>query len=232
MGRIRATKRETTQRLLGATMGLSDARWQEPSRLAGWTRAHIATHLARNAEGLTRVARAVVEHRDVPMLYDSAEDRDRAIERGSERSGLELQIDLDTTAGMLNRTFDGLETFPPGTAVHLTDEVTVDATDLPALRLAELCLHHVDLDLGFTVDDLPEIAARTLLEWVCFRLRHRSEVPAMRIVSDSGLTDRIGGTGFATTVHGPDGALAGWLSGRCGTDRLAGADQLAVPMLV
>jgi maleylpyruvate isomerase len=50
----------------------------------------------------------------------------------------------------------------------------------------------------------------------------------MRIVSDSGLTDRIGGVGFATTVHGPDGALAGWLSGRGGTERLADFDEVNV----
>ena len=165
-------------------------------------------------------------------LYPSDELRDRDIERGSERAGLQLQIDLDTTAGSLNTTFDALDDMEPGTAVWLTNDIRVDVTDLPALRLAEIALHHVDLDLGMTVDDLPDVSARTLLEWVCFRLRDRPEVPAMRIVSDSGLTDRIGGVGFATTVHGPDGALAGWLSGRGGTERLAGADQLAVPMLI
>lgn len=229
---IRTAKREATQRLLGATMGLSDEEWQAPSRLAGWTRAHIATHIARNAEALETVTRAVVAGREVPRRYPSDEVRDRDIERGSERTGVELQIDLDTTAGSLNATFDSLEGMEPGTAVWLTDDIRVDATDPPALRLAEIALHHVDLDLGMTVDDLPVVASRTLLEWVCFRLRDRPEVPAMRIVSDSGLTDRIGGVGFATTVHGPDGALAGWLSGRGGTERLAGADQLAVPMLI
>lgn len=229
---IRAAKREATQRLLGATMGLSDDEWQAPSRLAGWTRAHIATHIARNAEAFEAVTKAVITNQKVPHLYPSDELRDRDIERGSERAGLQLQIDLDTTAGSLNTTFDALDDMEPGTAVWLTNDIRVDVTDLPALRLAEIALHHVDLDLGMTVDDLPDVSARTLLEWVCFRLRDRPEVPAMRIVSDSGLTDRIGGVGFATTVHGPDGALAGWLSGRGGTERLAGADQLAVPMLI
>ena len=229
---IRAAKREATQRLLGATMGLSDDEWQAPSRLAGWTRAHIATHIARNAEAFEAVTKAVVAHQEVPHLYPSDELRDRDIERGAERTGLQLQIDLDTTAGSLNATFDALDDMEPGTAVWLTNDIRVDITDLPALRLAEIALHHVDLDLGMTVDDLPDVPARTLLEWVCFRLRDRPEVPAMRIVSDSGLTDRIGGVGFATTVHGPDGALAGWLSGRGGTERLTGADQLAVPMLI
>ncbi|MGK2309484.1 maleylpyruvate isomerase family mycothiol-dependent enzyme [Cutibacterium sp. V970] len=213
-------------------MGLSDEEWQAPSRLAGWTRAHIATHIARNAEALEAVTKAVVADHEVPRLYPSDEIRDRDIERGSERTGVELQIDLDTTAGSLNTTFDSLEDMAPGTAVWLNDDIRVDTTDLPALRLSEIALHHVDLDLGMTVNDLPDVASRTLLEWVCFRLRDRPEVPAMRVVSDSGLVDRIGGVGFATTIHGSDGALAGWLSGRGGTSRLAGADQLAVPMLI
>ncbi|MDO4411672.1 maleylpyruvate isomerase family mycothiol-dependent enzyme [Cutibacterium sp.] len=213
-------------------MGLSDEEWQAPSRLAGWTRAHIATHIARNAEALEAVAKAIVAGHKAPRLYPSDEIRDRDIERGSERDGVELQIDLDTTAGSLNAAFDSLDDVEPGTAVWLTDDIRVDATDLPALRLAEIALHHIDLDLGMTVDELPDVAARTLLEWVCFRLRDRSEVPAIRVVSDSGLIDRIGGVGFATTVHGPDGALAGWLSGRGGTARLTGTDQLVVPMLI
>ena len=64
---IRAAKREATQRLLGATMGLSDDEWQAPSRLAGWTRAHIATHIARNAEAFEAVTKAVI----TCLLYTS-----------------------------------------------------------------------------------------------------------------------------------------------------------------
>ena len=100
-------------------MGLSDDEWQAPSRLAGWTRAHIATHIARNAEAFETVTKAVITNQKVPHLYPSDELRDRDIERGSERAGLQLQIDLDTTAGSLNTTFDALDDMEPGTAVWL-----------------------------------------------------------------------------------------------------------------
>lgn len=230
MAEVRAVKLEATQRLLGSTMGISDEQWQSPSRLPGWTRAHVATHLARNADALARLVRAVSrgEH---PPLYPSIADRDFEIERGSERDGLDLQIDLDTSAGRLHEAFDQLTALEGPTPVELAAGLVVDATQLPAVRLAEVLLHHVDLDVGFGIRDVPGRAARWLLEWVCFRLQHRPGTPAMRIVSASGLMERVGGSGFATTIHGSDADLAGWLSGRGDTEGLSGADSIALPLL-
>ncbi len=227
---VRSAKLEATQRLLGSTMGISDDQWQSPSRLPGWTRAHVATHLARNADALTHLVEELVEGRQVP-LYPSMSERDQEIERGSERDGLALQIDLDTSAGRLHEAFNLLERVPTATPVTLAPDVMVDADQLPAARLAEVLLHHLDLDVGFSLEDVSPEAARWLLAWVCFRLRHRTSAPAMRIVSDSGLTDRIGGSGYATTVRGSDAALAGWLSGRTASDQLRGARNLALPLL-
>ena len=42
-------------------------------------------------------------------MYASAEQREADIEAGSGRSGLELQIDLDTTAGRLGDAFEALD---------------------------------------------------------------------------------------------------------------------------
>ena len=41
----------TTARLLGDTIALSDDEWRAPSRLPGWSRAHVASHVARQADG-------------------------------------------------------------------------------------------------------------------------------------------------------------------------------------
>ena len=43
---------QATSALLGATMSLDDDQWREPSRLPGWTRAHVGAHLALNAEAM------------------------------------------------------------------------------------------------------------------------------------------------------------------------------------
>ena len=231
MDQVRAAKLEATQRLLGSTMGISEDQWQSPSLLPGWTRAHVATHLARGAEALTGIVLAIVEGRTVPPMYPSPEQRDTDIERGSERTGLELQIDLDTTAERLHESFDGLVGELTDVPVTLAPDITVRACQLPAVRLAEVLLHHVDLDAGFDLSQSPALAARCLLEWVAYRLRDRVGIPALHIVSESGFSDRIGGTGFATTVRGSDAALAGWLSGRADGSTLEGTDNLALPLL-
>ena len=109
--------------------------------------------------------------------------------------------------------------------------ILVHAHELPSVRLAEVVLHHVDLDIDFDLRSLDDLSARILLQWVCFRLHNRADVPALRIVSDSGYTDRIGSSGFATTVHGSDAELAGWLSGRGTSNSLTGAEHLVIPLL-
>ena len=51
-GRLRARIDAATSRLTAAAAGLTDAQAREPSRLPGWSRGHVLTHLARNADGL------------------------------------------------------------------------------------------------------------------------------------------------------------------------------------
>ena len=55
LDRLRGLVTTATQRLLGDTISVSDADWNAPSRLPEWTRGHVATHLARQADGLTRL---------------------------------------------------------------------------------------------------------------------------------------------------------------------------------
>ena len=89
-----------TQRLLGDTIAVDDQAWREPSRLPGWTRGHVATHIARHADGIVRLTEWARCGERLDM-YVSAEQREADIEDGAVRSGLDLQIDLDTTAGRL-----------------------------------------------------------------------------------------------------------------------------------
>ena len=52
METVRKRKLEATQRLLGDTIGMDEDQWRAPSLLPGWTRAHVAVHLARGADAL------------------------------------------------------------------------------------------------------------------------------------------------------------------------------------
>src|ERR1700689_4995590 len=91
---------ESTGRLLAGTAAITDARAREPSQLPGWSRGHLLTHLARNADGLINLltwARTGV----VTPQYASPAAREQGIADGAGRPAAELQADLETTAAAL-----------------------------------------------------------------------------------------------------------------------------------
>jgi len=225
LAEVRKRKLEATQRLLGDTIALSELAWQEPSRLPGWTRAHVASHLSRNADALCRAVDLALMGRRA-LMYDSDEDRDLAIERGSERSGLELQIDLDTSAGRLNHRFNVLETLPPDMLLELTPGNLYRADLLPLVRLNEIVLHHIDLDCGFEVTDIDPEPARWLLELNAMRHPLEGLVRGIHLESESGFVHDIGPQQAAVTVGGPDAVVLGWLTGRL---RPADGEALGLP---
>ena len=86
-----------TGQLLGDLDDLSDAQVAGPSLLPGWTRGHVLTHLARNAEGGIRLlgwARTGVPSYE----YESLAARAAAIEAGADRPAATLIQDVRQTA--------------------------------------------------------------------------------------------------------------------------------------
>lgn len=225
---LRSELDAATSRLLGDTIAVSDADWRGPSRLPGWSRGHVATHLARQADALGRVAgwaRTGVRQE----MYDSPEQREREIDEGANRSGLELQIDLDTAAGRLDRAFGELDEHGSWDAVvSLRGGLQVPARLLPLARLVEVVLHHVDLDTGYALSDVEPATADWLLELCAFRLRERDEFPRLELVSDS-TTITVGSSGDVRTVRGSSADLLGWLTGRSDDSQLTGGDGLRLP---
>jgi len=216
---VRVHRQEITQALLGETILLTDEQWGMPSRLPGWTRAHIASHLARNADGLTRVVQQLLDGTPTSLYADEASARSD-IERGSERTALELQVDLDASANRLHEHFEELLQMPPDRLVALTPTVTVRLDHLPIVRINELVLHHIDLDIGYTHQNVDPQAAAWLLAYNAARIGRNSAYPAIRLMSDSGVETIIGGPGRPQVVHGPDSLLLAWLTRRLddGTD--------------
>lgn len=210
---LRRRKLEATQRLLGDTIAIDEASWQQPSLLPGWTRAHVASHLARNADALSRVFDGRYRGILTP-LYVSESERLYDIERGSERSALDLQIDLDTSAGRLHRSLDVLESSGGAELAELTPGRMMRMDLLPLARLREVVLHHIDLDSGFTVADVDDDIARWVLEWTCYWISSDPRIPAMQIESTSGFHTRLGPPRRPIAVGGTDAVLLGWLTGR------------------
>ncbi|MFI7546907.1 maleylpyruvate isomerase family mycothiol-dependent enzyme [Actinoplanes sp. NPDC049599] len=140
---------DATDRLLAAAARLTDDDVRQPSRLPGWTRGHVLTHLARGANALRNVLL------DQPA-YASQESRDAGITAGATRSAADLVADLASAAAALRATAIALP------ADQWQAEVTVPGlppfpkSQVLLRRLVELELHHVDLGIGYTGADWPK----------------------------------------------------------------------------
>jgi len=201
-----ASVRDATERLLSAAAKLDNASVTEPSRLPGWTRGHVLAHLARNADALVNV----LEGR--PM-YVSGDARDTEIERDAPRP-LDVQFaDVRESAARFQETGSA-----PGDwsrTVELRNGVTDSASRVLFRRWVEVELHHVDLGIGYELEDLSEEFTQREINFLSERFRGHPGVPALLLKEDDGRMVSTGRReGAAITVSGRQADLLGWLSGR------------------
>ncbi|MGQ4485798.1 maleylpyruvate isomerase family mycothiol-dependent enzyme [Streptomyces sp. SAS_281] len=202
-----AALREATDRLLGATGKMNDAALSEPSRLPGWSRGHVIAHLSRNADALVNVLRGL------PMYADS-ETRDRDIERDAPRSHAQQLADL--TASAARFVAAAAEPGDWSRTVTLRNGVTDSASLVPFRRRGEVELHHVDLDVGYELEDLPDEFTAREIDFLAARFAGHPEVVPASLADDTGRVWTTGGgaEGGPVGVRGTAPELLGWLSGR------------------
>lgn len=200
--------RDHTSLMLGTTIAYSADDWAAPTGLSGWTRSHVAAHLADGAEGLLRVIRGIGSE-PPPRMYDSARAKRRSIELGALTSGLDLQIRLDISASELQDQLAGLE--DDDRLVTLRPGYRIAAHQIPLARLGEVVLHHMDLGSHFTTADLTPAIAVELLAFNIDRIGRRDDYPPLRLVADEGFEGSVGRAGSQTMMHGPAGDLVAWL---------------------
>ncbi|OKJ70960.1 maleylpyruvate isomerase family mycothiol-dependent enzyme [Streptomyces sp. CB02460] len=202
-----AALREATDRLLGAIGKLDDAALSEPSRLPGWSRGHVIAHLSRNADALANVLRGL------PMYADS-ETRDRDIERDAPRSHAAQLADLTATAARFVEA--AAEPADWSRTVTLRNGVTDSASRVPFRRRGEVELHHVDLGVGYELEDLPDEFTAREIDFLAERFAGHPEVVPVSLADDTGRVWTTGGgaEGGPVAVRGTAPELLGWLSGR------------------
>lgn len=201
-----ASVRDATERLLTAVGKLDNASVTESSRLPGWSRGHVLAHLARNADALVNV----LEGR--PM-YVSGEARDADIERDAPRP-LDAQLaDLRESAARFQGT--GAAPADWSRTVELRNGVTDSASRVPFRRWAEVELHHVDLGIGYELEDLPAEFTERETDFLAARFAGHPDVPPTRL-TDGTRAWRTGREADTpeVTVTGPPADLLGWLAGR------------------
>lgn len=160
-----------------------------PSLLPGWTRKHIAAHLALNAEALSNLvhwARTGEERR----MYSSPDQRNTDIEGGALRPAYELRAWFDESARSLSEQMGELTVEQWRAPVLTAQGRRVPATEIPWMRSREVMIHAVDLGTGVIFADLPPDFLETLG------------------------TDIRGKRGDVPEVHGPLAETAAYLAGR------------------
>jgi maleylpyruvate isomerase len=199
---------DLTDRLLDDVRSMDDDAVRAPSTNPGWTRGHVLTHLARNADGLCKLLGWARTGEKTPM-YASREVRDADIEAGAGRSASEQEADLESSS---ERLLAGLAALPVDrrhVMVRSGGGEEVPAHDVVWFRIREVAYHHVDLRTGVRFADLPDpVIARGLPEAV----------------------QRVGLDPVERGVRGSDADLLGWLTGRESGERLdAGGPLPSLP---
>ncbi len=146
--------RRATRLLLRSVADLTDEQVAAPSRLPGWSRAELMTHLARNADAGRGIAEAGARGETGYQYPGGREQRAAGISAGRGARAADVLADLRRSCDALMEAWDALP---------------ADAWDLVGIglrgertqrgwvwsRWRELEVHHVDLGLDYTASAWP-----------------------------------------------------------------------------
>jgi len=211
-----------TARVIVTASKLSDADLLEPSPLPRWTRGHVLTHIARNADALRNLLVWAATGVETPM-YASADARHDDINAGAPRPVAEQVADVEESAARFARAAIEVPEANWSARVKLRGGLEIPAWEIFVRRLNEVEIHHVDLDAGYTPAHWPaEWVARALVD-IADGLADRDEFPKLVLHgedTDRDIPVRPAASGDAVTVNGPEPALMAWLIGRSTGDGL------------
>lgn len=178
----------------------------------GWTRAHVLTHIARNADAIGRLASWAVTGERTEMYPGGAEARNAEIAAGAERTPAEIVADVEQTSAEVATSLGRLDGPIASPVVEMRGGKEVASQQLPFLRLREVVIHHVDLQAGFGFDDVEPDLVLALLEDAVGRLQGHPKAPNLRLRTDQGDTWSVGEGG--DVVSGTRPGMLLWLARR------------------
>ncbi len=200
-----------TARFLETVGRLGDADMRQPSTLPGWTRGHVVTHVARNADAFAGVLRGA-QAGEVRAQYPSQEQRDADIEAGAARSAAELLEDAAASARRWDQAANGLHAANLDNGwIRLPGSPEVRPVRRIGLaRRTEVEVHHADLDAGYSATDWPDDFVDLLMD------RRVKELGMAGIGLTWRATDRDASwsSGEGPDLTGTAADLLWWLLGR------------------
>ncbi|MEP6666956.1 MAG: maleylpyruvate isomerase family mycothiol-dependent enzyme [Nocardioidaceae bacterium] len=218
----------STESLLQSIKDLTDDRAREASLMPDWSRGHVLTHIARNADAMINLATWARTGTET-LMYASREQRNTDIAAGSGRSAVELTEDVRTTHERMLAELRELPVDAWSTPIRWgAKNRSGEASAIPFLRRTEVEVHHVDLSLDYTLAHLPEDFVEDMLVEVTREYSADADKPGIVLVgidSEGRWTVEPGGP----EVTGPPPSLLGWLLGR--TDGIGLHSEGPLPML-
>jgi maleylpyruvate isomerase len=191
--------------------GLTDEQARADSLLPGWTRGHVVTHIARNADALVNLTVWVRTGVETPM-YPSREVRAATIEAQSGRPASELIADVHEANRRFMAAVEGLSDEDWKKTWGGPDDEQ-PAAEILRMRRTEAEVHHVDLDLDYTLAHWPEDFVEYLLAETAERYTAEGRAPGFLLIGNDDEGSWTVGAG-GQLITGPPPALLGWLIGR------------------
>lgn len=208
-----------------AALHWSDADVTEPSLCSGWTRGHVLTHIARNADGIADTLSGALRGEIVARYPGGTAARNAAIDDGAGRTYASLVADVRESAERLDRVLGAVG---DADGWGLPTEDDAPAESWVVRRWREVEIHRVDLAADYTPDRWPPLFVTDQLPEAAETLGDRTdEALRVTVVAHGSLgPDLVGtvwtvGEGEPAEVRGPDWAILAWLTGRTEPARTA-----------
>jgi maleylpyruvate isomerase len=214
--------------LRGLMERMGDDAFAAPSGLPGWSRAHVLTHIARNADGLCNLLHWAATG-EKTLMYASDEARDADIAAGAGRSPQEIRADVIATSDRLADVVRALPQKAWQATVTARGREMV-ASGIPWMRAREMWIHAVDLDVGASFADMPAPMLAALLAEVPADMAAKPGCPAL-VLQDGDASWRVDGEGTPVVVTGATAELAAWLLGRSKGKELRADGERRLPTL-
>jgi maleylpyruvate isomerase len=189
------------QRVASGTLDVS-AR----SLLPGWTIGHVITHVTHSGDGHVRMLDAAANGAVGQQYPGGREQRNSGIDQAAGRPAAEQVADLRRSIDALEVRWASMPTWD-GVGASMGGEVAI--ADLPFLRLREVAIHHADLGIGFTFDDLPDVYLREEIRrmqmlWASRQPMGMTTLPPLALAASP--PDRLAWLTGRSTIEGLDPA--------------------------
>jgi len=185
-----------TDMFMATVESLADDEMTVPSLCEGWSRADVIAHVASSGRALVRLIDWATSGVERP-LYASREARSEEIAALAALPREELIREVRESARNFAEQAQRLSGELAATEVQVSGK-TVPATSIVALRIAEVVVHHHDLDTAWTIEEADPDSLLNALEAVVRSLRAKG-APGMTLVTEERDEWVIGDGGLRVT---------------------------------